>query len=125
MLLGRLLYLTHTRPEIAYAVSKLSQFLANPTKKHMLATIHVLKYLKSNPGQGLLFKSTSALRLTDFSDSEWGACLDTRRSTSGICFFLGDSLISWKRKKQAVISSLRGAVNAETEKEKPTCTITN
>ncbi|XP_058776035.1 secreted RxLR effector protein 161-like [Vicia villosa] len=103
-LLGSLLYLTHTRPEIAYTVSKLSQFLATPTDKHMLAAIHVLKYLKNHPGQGLLFKSNYALRLTGFSDSDWGACPDTRRSTSGICFFLGDSLISWKSKKQAVIS---------------------
>ncbi|XP_058725603.1 uncharacterized mitochondrial protein AtMg00810-like [Vicia villosa] len=103
-LLGRLLYLTHTRLEIAYAVSKLSQFLANPTDKHMLDGLHVLKYLKNNPGQGLLFRSSSALRLTGFSKSDRRACPDTRRSTSDICFFLGDSIISWKSKKLVVIS---------------------
>lgn len=54
-LIGRLLYLTHTRPEISYAVSKLSQFLAAPTDKHMLVGLHVLKYLKNSPGQGLIF----------------------------------------------------------------------
>jgi hypothetical protein len=50
-LVGRLLYLTHSRPEIAYAVSKLSQFLSAPTNEHMLTGLHILKYLKTNPGK--------------------------------------------------------------------------
>ncbi|PNX71839.1 putative copia-type protein [Trifolium pratense] len=103
-LVGRLLYLTHTRPEIAYTVSKLSQFLAAPTNEHMLAEFHVLKFLKQSPGQGLFFSCDSPLNLKGFSDSDWGACPDTRRSTTGICFFLGSSLISWKSKKQNVVS---------------------
>jgi hypothetical protein len=56
-LIGRILYLTHSRPEISYVVSKLSQFLDSPTDAHMLAGLHVLKFLKSNPGQGLFFSS--------------------------------------------------------------------
>jgi hypothetical protein len=103
-LIGRILYLTHSRPEIAYAVSKLSQFLDAPTTEHMLAGLHVLKYLKNNPGQGLFFSSSSSLTLKGFSDSDWGACQDTRRSTTGFCFFLDTSLISWKSKKQSVVS---------------------
>ncbi|GAU30132.1 hypothetical protein TSUD_360250 [Trifolium subterraneum] len=82
-LIGRLLYLTHTRPEISYAVSKLSQFLDSPTDSHMLAGLHILKYLKNNPGQGLFFSSSSPLSLRGYSDSDWGACPDTRRSTTG------------------------------------------
>ena len=103
-LIGKLLYLTHSRLEIAYVVSKLSQFLDAPTTEHMLAGLHVLKFLKNNPGQGLLFSSSSSLTLKGFSDSDWGACQDTRTSTTGFCFFLGKSLISWKSKKQSVVS---------------------
>ncbi|GAU42474.1 hypothetical protein TSUD_100860 [Trifolium subterraneum] len=103
-LIGRLLYLTHSSLEIAYAVSKLGQFLASPTNEHMLAGLHVLRYIKNSPGQGLFFDSTSSLVLKGFSDSDWGACPDTRRSTTGFCFFLGSSLISWKSKKKNVVS---------------------
>ncbi|PNY16454.1 flavonol sulfotransferase-like protein [Trifolium pratense] len=103
-LVGRLLYLTHSRPEIAYSVSKLSQFLSAPTNEHMLAGLHVLKYIKNCPGQGLFFAANSSLKLKGFSDSDWAACPDTRRSTTGLCFFLGNSLISWKSKKQNVVS---------------------
>jgi hypothetical protein len=103
-LIGRLLYLTHSRPEISYAVSKLSQFLDAPTDLHMLAGLHVLKFLKNHPGQGLFFSSSSSLTLKGYSDSDWGACPDTRRSTTGFCFFIGTSLVSWKSKKQEVVS---------------------
>ncbi|MCH83453.1 retrovirus-related pol polyprotein from transposon TNT 1-94, partial [Trifolium medium] len=103
-LIGRLLYLTHSRPEISYAVSKLSQFLDAPTDAHMLAGLHVLKFLKNHPGQGLFFSSSSPLTLKEYFDSDWGACPDTRRSTTGFCFFLRTSLISWKSKKQYIVS---------------------
>lgn len=65
-LIGRLLYLTQSRSEIAYAVSKLSQFLDAPIDKHILAGLHVLRFLKNHLGQGLFFSSSSIICLKGF-----------------------------------------------------------
>jgi hypothetical protein len=102
-LISSLLYLTHFGLEIAYVVSKLNQFLDAPTNELMLAGIHVLKYIKNNPRQGLFFSASTFLSLKGFSDSDWGTCPDTRRSTTSFCLFLGNSFIRWKSKKQTVI----------------------
>jgi hypothetical protein len=103
-LVGKLLYLTNTRPDIAYATQQLSQFRHKPTMTHYKAAYRVIRYLKHNPGRGLIFHRNSDLQLLGYSDADWPGCLDTRKSTSGYCFFLGSSLISWKAKKQSTIS---------------------
>ncbi|XP_019429877.1 PREDICTED: uncharacterized protein LOC109337367, partial [Lupinus angustifolius] len=82
-LLGRLVYLTHTRPDISYAVGFLSQFLSEPTTHHQNAAYRVLKYLKSSPGQGILFSSNNNTTIKGYSNSDWAGCLDTRRSITG------------------------------------------
>jgi hypothetical protein len=102
-LIGKLLYLTNTRPDIAYATQQLSQFLHKPTTTHFHAACRVVRYLKHSPGRGLLLPRTSDLQILGFSDADWAGCLDTRRSTSGYCFFLGSSLVSWKAKKQVIV----------------------
>ncbi|XP_057247033.1 uncharacterized mitochondrial protein AtMg00810-like [Beta vulgaris subsp. vulgaris] len=80
-----------TRPDISYAVQQLSQFLSEPRTPHYAAALHVLKYLK-----GTLNHANS--------DADWGSCAYSGRSHTGFCIFLGDSLISWKTKKQKVVS---------------------
>lgn len=103
-LIGRLLYLTNTRPDICFAVQQLSQYVANPLQHHYQAATRILRYLKSCPAKGLFFPAQSDLKLSAFADSDWASCLETRKSVTGFCLFLGPSLVAWKSKKQSTVS---------------------
>ncbi|GMP41874.1 hypothetical protein CsSME_00011821 [Camellia sinensis var. sinensis] len=96
---GCLVYLTVTRPDLAYAVQVVSQFVSAPRSTHWAALVRVLRYLRGTIFQGLLLSSTSSLDLVAYADSDWAGDVTDRKSTSGFCVFLGDSLISWKSKK--------------------------
>ena len=86
-MIGKLLYLTITRPDLSFSVNRLSQFLAKPRIPHLQAGYHVLQYVEATVGQGLFYSSSSAIELKAFANSDWAACLDTRRSISGfLCF---------------------------------------
>ena len=93
-LIGRLMYLTISCPNIAYVFTKLSQLMSFPRVPHLNAIHHLLQYIKSSPGQGLLFSAKSQLASKGYADADWGQCLDTQRSTTRLCVFLGDSLVS-------------------------------
>ncbi|XP_019431575.1 PREDICTED: uncharacterized protein LOC109338736 [Lupinus angustifolius] len=110
-LIGKLLYLTHTRPDISFVVGCLSQFLNIPTNLHHQAAFKILRYLKNSPAQGLYFPTHNPTTIKGYSDSDWGACLDTQRSITGWRFFLGSALISWKSKRQNTVS--RSSTEAE------------
>lgn len=88
-LVGRLIYLTVTRPDTSYAVHVLSQFMNSPTQDHLQAAHKVLRYLKNAPAQGLYFSSKQDLSLTSYCDSDWGSCPITRRSVTALQFTSG------------------------------------
>ncbi|GAA0172265.1 transmembrane signal receptor [Lithospermum erythrorhizon] len=94
-LVGRLLYLNFTRPDLTYSN----------------AIVHVVKYLKGTSTHGIFYSSNQDLTLTAYYDAEWAKDTQTRKSITGSCVFLGNSLVSWKSKKQTTIA--RSSAEAE------------
>ncbi|XP_076935490.1 uncharacterized protein LOC143602168 [Bidens hawaiensis] len=89
----------------------LSQFMHSPSNAHLQLALRLLRYLKRAPSLGILFKKGDSRNLTAYADSDWAKCLDTRRSVTGYCIFLGQSLVAWKSKKQLTVS--RSSAEAE------------
>ncbi|KAK4382937.1 Retrovirus-related Pol polyprotein from transposon RE2 [Sesamum angolense] len=110
-LVGRLLYLSFTRPDICYGVQQLSQFVHRPCHSHMDAAFHLVRYLKGCQDKGLFFPASNSSILTGYCDADWASCTDSRRSLTGYCVFLGNALISWRTKKQSTVS--RSTAEAE------------
>ena len=108
---GKLNYLTITRPDISFAVSVLSQFLQTPCESHWDAVIRILKYIKKAPGQGLLYEDKGNTEIVGYSDADYAGSPSDRRSTTGYCVLIGGNLVSWKSKKQAVVA--RSSAEAE------------
>ncbi|GJY85212.1 retrovirus-related pol polyprotein from transposon TNT 1-94 [Tanacetum coccineum] len=106
-MIGTLLYLTASRPDLQFAICMCAQYQARPTKKHLNAVKRIFRYLKGTVNRGLWYPKDSSIPLTAFADADHAGCQDTRRNTSGSMQFLGDRLISWssKRQKSDVISS--------------------
>ncbi|GAV89139.1 hypothetical protein CFOL_v3_32558 [Cephalotus follicularis] len=104
-LIGKLIYLiTVTRPDISFAVGVLSQFMQAPQKAHWDAAIRILRYLKSAPGKGLIYRPNRHMDLVAYSDADWAGSASDRRSTTGYCTFVGGNLVSWRSKKQTTVA---------------------
>lgn len=110
-LVGRLVYLLFTRPELSFVVHLLAQFLSQPRQKHWDAASRVVRYLKSTPGQGVFLSSDPDLSLETYCDADYASCPLTRRSLTGYVVTLGGTPVSWKTKKQQVVS--RSSAEAE------------
>ncbi|GKA02542.1 retrovirus-related pol polyprotein from transposon TNT 1-94 [Tanacetum coccineum] len=106
-MIGTLLYLTASRPDLQFAICMCARYQARPTEKHLNAVKRIFRYLKGTVHRGLWYPKDSSFALTAFADADHAGCQDTRRSTSGSIQLLGDRLVSWssKRQKSAAISS--------------------
>ncbi|XP_059640054.1 uncharacterized mitochondrial protein AtMg00810-like [Cornus florida] len=101
---GKLIYLSMTRPDIAYAMSVVSQFMHSPHAPHLDAAIRTLRYLKGCPGRGILFANHGHLRVEAWTDADYAGSISDRRSTSGYCTTIGGNLVTWRSKKRDVVS---------------------
>ena len=105
-LIGSLMYLVNTRPDICFAVNTMSQFMCEPRKVHWVAAKHILRYLQGTVDYGLDYRQGDGVRLAGYTDSDWAGCASDRKSTSGCCFGLGSAVVSWfSRKQQSVALS--------------------
>ncbi|RVW96946.1 Retrovirus-related Pol polyprotein from transposon RE1 [Vitis vinifera] len=102
----------HTRPDLAYALSAVSQYMHNPAEQHMNAVMRILRYLKNAPRKGILFaKNVDHQSIEVYTDADWAGAVDDKRSTSGYFTFVGGNLVTWKSKKQNVVA--RSSAEAE------------
>lgn len=110
-LVGKLIYLSHTRPDIGFSVSVVSQFMNDPKEEHLEAVYRILRYLKMTPRKGLYFKKGINKEIAIYSDADWAGSLKDRRSTSDYCTYVWGNLVTWRSKKQSVIA--RSSAEAE------------
>lgn len=111
-LVGRLIYLTNTRPDLSFSVGLISRFMQAPQQAHLDAAMHIVRYISSTTDFGIFYKKNGTLQLQGFTDADWGnACPDTRRSTGGYVYKLSDGPITWSSKRQPTVS--RSTTEAE------------
>jgi hypothetical protein len=103
-MIGSLMYLTNTRPDICFAVNTLSQYMVEPRRVHLVATKHVLRYLKGTIDHGLRYVSNHEISLQGYTDSNWAGSVADRKSTSRCCFSLGLAMISWFSRKHTSVA---------------------
>lgn len=109
--LGRLQYLSFTRPEIGYSVNKLAQYMHSPMVSHWQEVKRILRYLQGTAGFGITISPTSLTKLNAYSDADWAGSVDDRKSTTGYAIYLGCNLVSWSSRKQKSVS--RSSTEAE------------
>jgi hypothetical protein len=103
-IIGSLMYLTNTRPNICFAMNTFSQFLVEPRHVHLVVAKHVMRYLKGTLDYGLSYDGDHNFTLSGYTDLDWDGSVSDRKSTSRCCFSLGSTMISWKSMKQSNIA---------------------
>jgi hypothetical protein len=105
-MVGSLMYLLATRPDLAYSVCLVARFMDRPTEIHFAAVKRIMRYLKGTLSHGILYKrkSNNPMNLSGWCDSDYAGDLDDRKSTTGFVFLIGDSAVSWSSKKQPIVT---------------------
>ena len=103
-MIGSLLYLTASRPDICFSVGVCARYQGNPKESHLAAVKRIIRYVNGTADYGIWFTKDTNISLAGFSDADWAGNVDDRKSTSGGCFYLGNNMVSWYSKKQNSIS---------------------
>ena len=103
-IIGSLMYLSNTRPEICFAVNTLSQYLVQSRRVHLATAKHVMRYLKGTINFGLYYDGSDEYRLYGYIDADWAGSISDRKITPGGCYSLGCAMSSWFSRKQSTIS---------------------
>ena len=103
-MVGKLIYLTITRPDVCFAVNQVSQHMQTPKVHHWNMVERILRYLREAPGQGVWMACNKNTEVIGYCDADWAGDRVDRRSTTGYCTFIGGNLVTWKSKKQKVVS---------------------
>jgi hypothetical protein len=103
-MIGSLLYLTASRPDITFSVGVCARFQANPKESHLTAVKRIIRYVNHTLVYGIWYSRETNLVVAGYSDADWARNTDDRKSTSGGCFYVGNNLVAWMSKKQASIT---------------------
>jgi hypothetical protein len=103
-MIGSLLYITTSRPDIMHVVGMVGRYHSAPKHSHLLAVKKIFRYLKETMNYCLWYPKNQNFQLLAYSDADWANCMDERKNMSGGAFFLGDSLVAWLSKKKGSIS---------------------
>ena len=103
-MIGSLLYLTSSRPDIMFAVCYCTRYQSNPRESYMIAVKNIFRYLRHTTSLGIWYPTNSGFLVQSYSDAYLGGCNLDRKSTSGGCQFLDEKLVSWQSKKQTCVS---------------------
>ena len=104
ILVGRLMYLTATRPNVMYGVSLISRFMESPKDSHWQAGKRILRYVSGTKDLGIMYSTSENFKLIGYTDSDNGGSIDDKKSTSGYTFHFGTGVVSWASKKQPIVT---------------------